>query len=866
MKFLPQSGSLPSCRTIVRVVAHLLLLFSFPCAGQSSPTGLSVRGTVTDPSSAALANARVALLDPDGKEIRRTQSDSAGNFHFDGLGVGAYKIRIERSGFNSLVQAIQVNDHQVWNVTLRMTIAVSSEQVTVLGGNSAPVISTDEDANQSVNAADRTTLDQIPVFDQDFITTMSRFLDPNSIGTSGVSLVVNGVEANGPGVTNSAIKEVKINNNPYSPLFAKPGRARIEITTESGTPEFHGSLNLMFRDSIFDAAQAFAPVKASEQRRYYEGSLTGPLGRDKKNTFLLSIDRDEQDDEAVVLADGLNGPINANVSTQIRHFFASGRAFHDFGNGDQAWIGYSYEQRSATNQGVGGIVLPSAATDTAMQEHEVNVGYTKVISPKMINNLHFLVGYNNAPTSSISADPKVVVSGAFTSGGAQANFRRTESHFDGTDIVTYASGRQVMKFGIDVPDISRRGFDDFTNRAGSYYFTDLAAYADRAPSTYIVQQGNGHVAFLEKVVSGVFEDAIQVRPNLSVTLGVRYYWQNYFHDVPHNVAPRASFAYAPGRARRFILRGGGGMFFDRTGPTPIADLLHFSGDGLHRYILDNPVYPVDPATLSGSPQSLVTLDPLSRMPYTVLYNLGVETQLSKKSTLAANYVGSRGIDLFRSRDTNAPFPPDYEIRPETALGQVRQIEPDGYQKSNGLEVTFRGHATEYFTGQAQYTLSKTYNNTNGINYFPANSYLPNADWARSDNDRRHRFDLLGVFEAKNYFHLGVGLSLYSGLPINVTTGSDNNQDGVVNDRPAGFSRNSLHGPGYADFDLTLSHDFVLRRDNKNSPRLKVALNGFNVLNQTNDLTYVGVLGSPFFGQPVSAQPPRRIQLNVQLSY
>ena len=141
-----------------------------------------------------------------------------------------------------------------------------------------------------------------------------------------------------------------------------------------------------------------------------------------------------------------------------------------------------------------------------------------------------------------------------------------------------------------------------------------------------------------------------------------------------------------------------------------------------------------------------------------------------------------------------------------------------------------------------------------------------ADWARSDNDRRHRFDLLGVLEAKKYFHLGVGLSLYSGTPVNVTTGSDNKQDGVVNARPAGFPRNSLHGPGYADFDLTLSRDFVLRKDNKNSPRLKVALNGFNVLNHTNDVTYVGVLGSPFFGQPVSAQPPRRIQLNVQLSY
>src|ERR1039458_5431589 len=75
-------------------------------------------------------------------------------------------------------------------------------------------------------------LDRIPVFDQDYITTMSRFLDDNATGTNGVTLVVNGIEANGPGVTPSAIQEVKINNNPYSARFSRPGRARLEIVTK----------------------------------------------------------------------------------------------------------------------------------------------------------------------------------------------------------------------------------------------------------------------------------------------------------------------------------------------------------------------------------------------------------------------------------------------------------------------------------------------------------------------------------------------------------------------------------------------------------------------------------------------------------
>ena len=84
---------------------------------------------------------------------------------------------------------------------------------------------------------------------------------------NGVTLVVNGIEANGPGVTPSAVQEVKINNNPYSARFSRPGRARLEIITKSGSPNYHGSFNFMFRDSVFDASNAFAVVKPPESRQ-----------------------------------------------------------------------------------------------------------------------------------------------------------------------------------------------------------------------------------------------------------------------------------------------------------------------------------------------------------------------------------------------------------------------------------------------------------------------------------------------------------------------------------------------------------------------------------------------------------------------
>jgi hypothetical protein len=114
--------------------------------------------------------------------------------------------------------------------------------------------------------------------------------------------------------------------------------------------------------------------------------------------------------------------------------------------------------------------------------------------------------------------------------------------------------------------------------------------------------------------------------------------------------------------------------------------------------------------------------------------------------------------------------------------------------------------------------------------------------------------------------LGVGLSVYSGLPVNVITGSDNNSDGVVNDRPLNVPRNAMHGPGSINLDLNVSHDFRLSKSREHAKTLAVSLNSFNALNHVNDVTYIGVITSPFFGRAVAAQPPRRMQMNLQFKF
>jgi hypothetical protein len=146
-------------------------------------------------------------------------------------------------------------------------------------------------------------------------------------------------------------------------------------------------------------------------------------------------------------------------------------------------------------------------------------------------------------------------------------------------------------------------------------------------------------------------------------------------------------------------------------------VLLYNGVVLRSLLLLNPTYP-DPFSGAGSlasiPSDLMQFDPTIREPYSIQYSLGVERQLAKRTTLAVTYNGSRGIDLFRSRDINAPLPPDYTVIPNPGIGILRNIESSGRQTGNSLEITLRGQMTRYATGLIQYTLSRTDNNTGGV--------------------------------------------------------------------------------------------------------------------------------------------------------
>lgn len=827
---------------------------------------MRISGTVQDQSGASIPNATVTLQK--GGETRTAVTSTDGTFSFDRLSSGTYEVKVDQPGFKTATARIVAGNRTPRPVEFKLQIATLQQELTVAGDDLS--VSTQSENNLDVAALDRNTLDNAPIFDQNYIATISRFLGSGAIGTNGTELILDGLSVNNISLPASAIQEVKINQNPYSPEFLRPGRGRIEVVTKAAAQAYHGTVNFVFRDNRFNAREPFAAVKPQEQRKILETSLMGPLGSGKTTSFLFAGSYALDDPQSIVFANGVSGMIRDNVSNPQRDTDLSARISHQFGKKNTVSLRYEALDQYRRNQGVGGVILAEAATNFRNREDSFTYTQNTTFTPKMINEFRILIGKEYQPTRSLQAVPKIVVLDAFTAGGAQSDRLQTEYHTQLHDALSWSLGKHTLRMGVDVPDLSRRGLEDSTNFQGTFTFSSLQDYLAGNPFSFVQQAGENKVIFWEKALAGFFLDDIRVRPNLTVSLAARYDWQNFFHDN-NNVSPRVAFAFSPLHHPKTVFRGGAGVFYDRTGAQPIFDLLRYDGFRLRQYVLTTNVGFPNPWPNGGpgqaAPSSIVHLSPTVRIPYLMQFGIGIERQLKKTTTLSVNYTGSESVGMFRSRDINAPLPPLYGARRDPNYTVVRQIESSGRLESHSLEVALRGDLSKYFSGMIQYTLSRAYNNTSGIGSFPANDYDLSGEWGRADFDQRHRLNVLGTSKAGNLFNFGVGVFLNTGRPYSLTTGRDDYNTGYATARPPGVGRNTLEGPGYAEYDLRWFRDFKLAPPrNEVAPTVTVSIDGFNVFNQVNYTSYVGNLSSPFFGRAVSAQPPRRLQFSARFAF
>jgi hypothetical protein len=274
-------------------------------------------------------------------------------------------------------------------------------------------------------------------------------------------------------------------------------------------------------------------------------------------------------------------------------------------------------------------------------------------------------------------------------------------------------------------------------------------------------------------------------------------------------------------------------------------------------------------------------------------SIGLERQLIPNLTFQASYQMLRGRNQLRARNVNAPID---GVRPEPGVGTVTEFESTGRLQSDRLTLQTNLRAPQRrISANVSYTLGQVKNHADSPMSLPADSLNPDAEWGPSSQDIRHQLTATTtvplLFGVRSTFQF----QARSGAPYSLITGRDDNQDGIVNDRPEGVGRNTLRAEPTWDLGLRLGRSFgfggtrVGARNGQarqgggqiaqqgggrpgsavsDSSRYSVEIfgNANNVLNHVNYLGYSGNLLSPFFGQPTRAGQARRVEVGLQFRF
>jgi hypothetical protein len=299
---------------------------------------------------------------------------------------------------------------------------------------------------------------------------------------------------------------------------------------------------------------------------------------------------------------------------------------------------------------------------------------------------------------------------------------------------------------------------------------------------------------------GVFAgDEWRVRPNVTVSLGLRYETQSNIHDW-RDFAPRLAVAWAPGGGGKnahgkTVLRAGFGMFYDRFALSNTLTADRYNGIVQQQYVATDPdFFPNVPAvgSLAGLQSAQVVEEIGSRMraPYIVQSAVTLERQLPAHTTLAVTYTNSHGLHLLRSEDINAPLPGTYNpavqdsgVFPLDRPGPVFLMESAGLYNQNQLIANVNVKLNAGFSLFGFYVLNHAMSNTDGIGTFPANPYSTAGEYGPAATDIRNRFTIGGSINLRWNVRISPFAVVQSGAPFDITAGSDLYGTTLFNGRP-----------------------------------------------------------------------------------
>lgn len=821
-------GRLARARLIA--LAFILML---PSAILSQTNTGEIHGQILDPSGGAVVKASVVVATPAGNSMVSTSSPQ-GVFELKDLPPGKYSLQVIAAGFAVYKQDVQVTAGQIEHLKISLSIEVQQQKVVV--SENAPTVDVSPEKNAGSIIISGKELEALPDDPDELQSDLSALAGP-SAGPNGGQFYIDGFTA-GQLPPKSAIREIRINQNPFSAQYDKVGYGRVEIFTKPGSDKWHGQASINANDSAFNSKNPFFREESAASgypgyyTTQYDGYLGGPLG--KKASIFLNADIRDIHDLSIVNAQTLNAqnqitPFSEAVENPRTRYRLSPRLDYQVSKTNTLSVRYQYYRDNQNNDGIGGFSLPSQGYNILSTEQTLQVSDTQSIGANTINETRFQYLREGTNQSAVNTSPTLIVQGAFNGGGSNTgNLLDTANHYELQNYTSIQHGNHFITFGARLRGItdsndSTQGFN------GEYIFPSIEAYQSalvsgtQTASQYLLTAGptattpGNPLARISQVDVGLYaEDDWRVRPNITVSYGLRFESQNEINDHA-NWAPRLGFAWGLGRAKsqpKTVLRAGFGIFYDRFLSSYELQQNRMNGIDQAQYVFTNPAFFPDTVPTGTVPPSVYQASGRLRSPYVIQTAVSIERQLTKVANLSISYLNSRGWDQLLTNNINLPMPGTYTypyyssatpgVRPNAAFENIYQFQSEGIYRQNQLFVQATIRAGSKLMLFGYYTLNYANSDTSGATGFPSNPNNLLEDYGRSPYDVRSRFFLGGTVALPYNIRLSPFLIVSSGYPYDITLSQDLIGSSQYNQRPAfangGTGPDVVTVPGIGSFN------------------------------------------------------------------
>jgi hypothetical protein len=787
-----------------------------------SPHGASLHGQVTDPSGAIVPGASVQLSGG-GKTFSAT-SGGDGGYSFAVLPAGRYALDVNVSGFTPFSEKdVSIVSGTSRTLNIPLIIATQEQQIEVTAESRQ--LDTEPADNGNAVVLSGKDLDALSDDPDEMQNELTALAGP-AAGNGGSQIYIDGFTG-GDLPPKSAIREIRINQNPFSAEFDKLGYGRIEILTKPGSDKPHGSIQMSGNDSAFNTSH-FVTNTPPYYQYFFNGSVGGPIsekasyffsvfGRNSQNILVVNAPGTPADPNYYLDHGGNNFVQNLNNPQSRLHL--TPRFDYQLTPSNTLTVRYQYNRGVDTGSGPGQYALASQAYNTHSTENTIQVGDSQVINAHLVNDARFEYERDRDEQLPQDNSPTLTVQGAFTGGGSNEGTSRTNGdHYELQDYLTGSFKNHSLRFGTRLRAYPET---DYSNAGtnGNYNFDSAAAYTAGTPSQGSVTRiinFNARSTLFDAAL--FYQDDWKVNRKFTFDYGLRFEAQNRIHDHA-DWGPRIGLAYALDggnkRPPKTVIRAGYGWFFNRFSNANVIQAIHQNGVNQQQIVYSNPTYvPGKPPSGNGtvSPRSATySVGPQVKAALDMQGAVGVDRMVTKAITANVTYLYSRGIHQYLTDNINAPLydyttntfildPAGNMVYPYPGKGNLYQFQSEGVYRQSQLITSVNARARNYSIA-AFYVLSYFKSDTTGSNYFPSRQTDIAFDYGRSNNDVRNRFFLLATTNLPYGIRASIFTIANAGAPYNITTGQDLNKDNQYNERPSVVNA-SLCTPGSTQYYAT----------------------------------------------------------------